>query len=258
MPRFDRLEFDSEGEEPQLSDCAPDPVRDEDHWLRTAEENRRSGHYENALRFYSRALEVDKSLISGWLGQVQMLIYLEEYPEAELWSRKALELFKNNGDLLAAQAQALCRKGDHKQASVVCDGALRVEGVSAYRWMVRGELMLANRDKVDQHCFDKAVQLDSDWLVPLEIALIYMHHQVFSKAQWRARQAVDKAPEHFYSWYVLGCAEKELGLTARARKSFGSCLELAPNHLEAQQHLRDLQNRGGPIGRGLRRLFGKS
>ena len=33
------------------------------------------------------------SLVAGWLGQVQMLVFLGEYPEAELWARKALELF---------------------------------------------------------------------------------------------------------------------------------------------------------------------
>ena len=41
--------------------------------------------------------------------------------------------------------------------------------------MVRGELLVTARDDVDRHCFDKAVQADPDWLVPLEIALIYLH-----------------------------------------------------------------------------------
>jgi tetratricopeptide (TPR) repeat protein len=258
MPRFDRLELDPAGEEPQSLERAPERQHDESHWLRSADENRRTGNYENALRFYSRALEVDKSLLAGWLGQVQMLIQLEEYPEADLWSRKALELFRNNGDLLAAQAQAVCRKGDQKQAAILCDGAIRAEGLSAYRWMVRGEIMLTGRDRVDQHCFDKAIQIDSDWLVPLEIALIYMHHQVLSKAQVRARQAVEKAPDSYYSWYTLGVCEMELGFTAKARHSFHRCLELAPKHTEAQQRLAELDSRLGTIGRSLRRLFGKS
>ena len=105
--------------------------------------HRRRGEYETALRLYSRALELDKSLPEGWLGQVQMLVLLDELKEAEMWARKAFELFPNNGELLAARAQALCRLGDSKQAHAVSDGALKQPGQSAYRWIVRGELLLA-------------------------------------------------------------------------------------------------------------------
>ena len=58
--------------------------------MNKADQSRRAGLYENALKFYSRALELDRSLVAGWVGQVQMLVQLEEYPEAELWSRKGL------------------------------------------------------------------------------------------------------------------------------------------------------------------------
>lgn len=108
MPRFDRLELEHSSEPPPKpgGGLAPEketsaPPGSDPQWLRQADENRRQGYYENALRFYSRALELDKSLVPGWLGQVQMLIFLGEYPEAELWSRKALEIFRNNAELMA-------------------------------------------------------------------------------------------------------------------------------------------------------------
>ncbi len=146
-------------------------------WLRKAGDHRRRGLYENSLRYYSRALEFDKSLVSGWLGQVQMLVLLGEYPEAELWAKKSLELFHRHGDLIAGRAQALNRIGDRSTAFELADAALRREGSSAYRWMVRGELLASTRDEIDRHCFDKAIQADSDWLVPLESALIYLYHR---------------------------------------------------------------------------------
>src|SRR5262249_57322467 len=138
-----------------------------------ADDQRRRGHYENALRYYSRALERDRSLLGGWIGQVQMLVLLGEYLEAELWSRKALELFKNQGDLMAGRAQALARIGDRTQAMELADAAIRQEGSSAYRWMVRGELLVPTRDGVDHHCFDKAELADRGWLVPPAVALVY-------------------------------------------------------------------------------------
>jgi tetratricopeptide (TPR) repeat protein len=252
------LEFENSPEQPRPAHARAKPEHDERHWLRLADENRRQGLHENALRLYSRALELDKSLVAGWVGQVQMLVALGEYPEADLWSRKALEVFRNNGDLLAARAQALCRHGDLKQAVALCDGALAQSGQSAYRWMVRGELMVAGKESVDRHCFDKAVQIDSDWLVVLEIAHVYLHYRSPSKALVRARQAVEKAPDSCYCWYTQARCELDMGLDRRAKESLQRCLELVPGHVEAGQRLAELANRKWSLRRGIRRIFGGS
>jgi hypothetical protein len=75
VPRFDRLEFDQPPERSSVSPPkASEPDRDEHYWLRLADQDRRQGLFENALRFYSRALELARSLVGAWVGQVQMLI----------------------------------------------------------------------------------------------------------------------------------------------------------------------------------------
>jgi tetratricopeptide (TPR) repeat protein len=256
MPRFDNLELDPTPEEPDgPRGPAPAAARDERHWLWLADENRRQGHFDNALRFYSRALEMDKSLATGWLGQVQMLIALDECPEAELWARKALELFRNHGDLLAGRAQAAARLGNRAEAQSLCDAALKQEGQSAYRWLVRGELLVRDRQGLDRHCFDKAVQLDPDWLVPLEIAAIYAYHRLPGKAVARLRQAAELAPDNAYVWYRKALCERELGLDDAARKSLRRCLEASPNHVEAAQALAELDARGWSLRRFLGRLL---
>ena len=257
MPRFDRLEFgqptpdEPDADEPKLSRS-----HDERHWLKQADTNRRKGQYENALRFYSRALEENKAMVAAWTGQVQMLVLLNEVPEADLWARKALEIFSGNGELLAARAQSLCRIGDKKQAMPLCDAALAAAGKSAYRWQVRGELMVATKQSLDTHCFDKAQEVERDWLVPLESALIYLHYGFASRAQVRARQAVESAPDQFYCWYVRGCAEAELNFERQARESFETCLKLCPRHVDATAGLENLQ-RGWSLKRTLRRLFSR-
>jgi len=225
--------------------------------MRQAGEHRRRGLHENALRYYSRALELDKSLTTGWLGQVQMLVLLGEYPEAELWARKSLELFKGHGDLLAARAQALARIGDRTQAMELVDAALRQEGNSAYRWMVRGELLVMARDGVDGHCFDKALGVERDWLVPLESALIYLHYQQASKGLLRARQAVEMSPQSFYAWFVQGQCEQTLGFDRQAEDSYGRVLELSPRHVDASRELAEIANQGWSLSKGLRRLIGR-
>jgi len=241
MPRFDKLEF--EGSAASGADPEPPPIvqRQDIDWIRRADQDRRRGFYENALKYYSRALEIDKSRVSGWLGQVQMLVLLQELPEAELWARKALELFPAHGDLLAGRAQALCRMGDRRRAHEACDGAMKQSGLSAYRWIVRGELMLASRQATDQHCFDKAWQLDRDWLVPLEIALVGLHYGNPSRALPRARQACESAPDQPLPWLVLARCQTAMGLAAPARESLQHCLDLCPGHAEARQQLVELQ-----------------
>jgi tetratricopeptide (TPR) repeat protein len=268
MARFDKLEFGSEPE--PVDDVPPENgqqvrapkrkkkvERDETHWMAKANNDRRVGQYENALRFYSRALEENKSLVAGWVGQVQMLILLDECPEAETWSRKGLELFPGNGDLLAARAQAVCRMKDLSQAHVLCDGSLKQSGQNAYRWTVRGELMVVGKQDTDRHCFDKAQQMESDWLVPVEIALVYLHYRSPNKALNRIRQAVENAPDQYYPWYLRGMCQYELGLARQAEQSFQRCLELSPQHVEANRRLHELQNGGSSIGRFMRRLFSR-
>ena len=202
-----------------------------------AEDARRAGLYEIALKYYSRALELDKTLVVGWLGQVQMLVQLEEAKEAELWARKSLELFPNNGELLAGRAQALCRLGNFKHAYAACDAGLGAAGQSAYRWLVRGEIMLAQGQDTDGACFDKAQQLEADWLVPLEIALVYLYYGAPAKAMSRARRAVEAAADSPYAWCIQGRCQAAIGLTAAARTSLQHCLQLSPRHAEAQRLL---------------------
>jgi tetratricopeptide (TPR) repeat protein len=261
MPRFDRLELESSSGPPGAprpgGPQAGEEARDEQYWLRLADADRRRCLHDNALRYYSRALELNKTLVPGWLGQVQMLIALGEYPEAELWARKALELFKNNQDLLAARAQALCRKGDRAGARSACDLAMAQSGGSAYVWSVRGELMVATRQDMDKYCFEKAAQIDPDWLVPLEAAAVYSHYEAPGKALVLLRQVAARCPDNPAVWFRLAECEAELGFDATARRSLKRCLELAPHHAEAQQLQTTLKYRGWSVSRFFRRLLGR-
>jgi tetratricopeptide (TPR) repeat protein len=263
MSRFGRLEFEDERRlkaeaeataAAELSHAVRQAEGERD-WIVAATDERREGRFEEALRLYSRALELDKSLVIGWLGQVQMLIALGEYPEAELWSRKALELFRNNAELLAARAQALCRTGDLRAAQASCDAAIGQQGLFSYPWVARGELMLARHEALEEYCFDKAVQLDADWLVQLEIAAVYEHYGRHAKALVRIRRAIEQAPDRASCWYRQAECEMALGLTASAEKSYRRCLQAAPKHEAARRRLFEIDNRRGVIRQTFRRLF---
>lgn len=252
IARFDKLELPDDDAQPRRGPAAAQAAaKDAAHWLRLADEQRRAGSHESGLRFYSRSLEVDRTAVAGWLGQVQMLVQLGEYPQAETWARKALEVFPQHAEILAAAAQARCRMGSLPEALVHSDAALERPGESAYRWAVRGEIILAQRGRGDDHCFDKSCAIDRDWLVPLEAATACLFHEVPAKALSRAQQAVERGSTAPRTWYVQGICQRRLGMEAQARKSFQRVLELSPQHVDARARLGE--SGGGWLGR----LFGR-
>ena len=246
MARFEHLEFGPDPAEPKPpkaagpSKAAAAPARVEDERQRCGRppNSAERDSTKSALRFYSRALEYDRSLVAGWVGQVQMLVQLDEAPEGDLWARKALEMFPGNGELMAARAQALCRIGDTPQAGSLCDGALAAAGRSAYRWQVRGEWMLICRQRLEEHCFSKAQEINGSWLVALESALIYLRYKFPSRAVVQARTATELAPGQYFPWFVArqgrGRAGDEPGGIGELR-SLPAALPLAHGCRESQE-----------------------
>jgi hypothetical protein len=115
--------------------------------------------------------------------------------------------------------------------------------------------MLAGQQDVERHCFEKARQVSADWLVPLEIALVCLYYNRPSRALDSARQAVEKAADQYYAWYVQGLCESELGLAGPALKSLSRCRELSPGNAEAERLIAKIENTGVSIWGTLRRIF---
>src|SRR4051794_14082720 len=125
MSRFKNLEF-GDGSEEQSS--TPPTVKDGLYYLAEARTALESGRFEEALRAYAKVLEFDPDCASAWTGQVRMLIELGEVKEAKLWADKALELFPEEPELLAAKAVALARGGDTQAALTFSDAAVAAHG----------------------------------------------------------------------------------------------------------------------------------
>ena len=137
--RFANLEFgDEQHDSLEAQQGERTMERSAKEFLSRADEEYRWGSFDKALRLYTRALHEDRAAIPAWVGQVQMLVQLDECHEANVWSDKALELFRNNSELLAAKAQACARLHDHKTGLACSDASLQASGSSPWRWIVRG------------------------------------------------------------------------------------------------------------------------
>lgn len=196
------------------------------------------GEYEQALRYYTRVLELDRKHVPAWVGQVQMLIELNELREADLWADKSLELFRENGDLLSAKAVARARLGKTTDAMQCSDAGLRARDSSAYRWLARGEVLLARKEDRVQDCFDRAaMEPDANWYTRVWSARIYHRYQRFTNAVIAARAGVELAPHAPFAWYVRGLCERELAMPGY-RDSFQRALDIDGTFQLARSALR--------------------
>jgi len=248
VSRFRNLEFpdDSKPKQQPVEEGTEKRYRHSaGDWLREADEKKRLGLHEEALRLYSRALENDRSLVPCWVEQVRMLVLLGEPRQADLWATSGLKLFPQNGDLLAGRAQAMCRMGNRKGATEYSDASLQSDGDSPYRWIARGEVMLAARSKSAQHCFDSAQQLSEDWLVRVDIANVLLYYHSPAAALQRVNDAVTLAPDKPYLWLVKGKCEYEAGFGKAAEKSIDNALQLLPDYQEAAILLAKIRNNSG-------------
>ncbi len=231
------------------------PLRTADDDMRLAVEAVRLGRFESALQLYTRALRENRGIIPAWVGQVQMLVQLGEHGEARLWADKALELFVNNGELLAAKAQACARMGDRRAAMACSDAAIATPGSSPARWQARGEALLAAGQQLARDCFDRSLaEPAADWFDNVIIARIHLFYGKAAAALEYARAALRAQPTHVCCWYVAGRCQEEIGWLDEAVTSYERCLELAGDYREAAEALGAIRSMGfgERLGRWLR------
>ncbi len=274
--RFSNLEFDDKearaaaGEaEAELPSAGPEKgtepqhfvsaVKDAQYYIAKAVELEFAGEHEQALRSYSAALGENPLLLEAWVGQVLMLLELEEYAEARMWADKALEKFPDQPQLLAAKSVAVFRMGRQREARELNDAAVAGKGEAELVWLFRGELMLAKSRPAADDCLQRALQLSSrKGLTKLRIGALYFRYGKYSLALAALQEASASSPNSAWSWYLLGSAQKALGLFKQARTSYRQALELSPRNKTYQAATRRTGYSPGTLIIGLfRRLFNK-
>jgi len=251
MSRFGNLEFDDQHEARSYSE-AQSPVKGEVHYIGEAVAAFENGHFESALRFYSKVLEFNPQNAIAWTGQVRALIEMGEFQEAKLWADKALEKFPQEPELLAAKAVALGRSGDLQGALAFSDASITERGDTPYIWLARGDVLSARRESRSDYCFEKALTLSpQDWFVAWLATRIRFYHEQFALALKLAQQAVELRADHFLLWLELGRCQHALGLVGAARNSYAQADQLEPHNADVQQAIRQLATVGlGQLLRG--------
>jgi len=242
MSRFSKLELDDKNK-PSAKEILEKstPIEegyDQEYYLQQANEYYRKGDFEKALRYYSRALGIDNTLVPAWVGQVRALIDLKEYREAHVWVNKALEIFPGESELLAAKAVVYCKLGQIKQSVAISDMAMEQKSPTAYVWLARGQIFLSKRGHNAEFCFNKAVEISrDDWFIYQLVGLSYKEKNQFSRAQYFLSEATSHNSTNPFLWVQLGLCCQELGFYPRAIKCYQQALEIDPRYKPADKAL---------------------
>jgi len=254
MRRFSRLEFGDKGDG-GAAKPAPDgeEMRNAEYFQKQALRYQLAGDFELALRNYSRSLEKNSVFYPGWVGQVLMLIELGEYKEAAVWVDKALEMFPEHPELLAAKAVACARDGRMEKAIVYSDNSIAKDNVTSAVWLARAEVLLNRKSNIAQNCISKALSIagEDGAMVKLQAGRLLNQKGDYAAALQYLRTASDELPKSALVWYELGFAQARLG-RPDAAISFEQALKFHPTWPPAEEALRKFENRGF-----FTRLFGR-
>jgi protein O-GlcNAc transferase len=245
LGRFEHLEMGDWQPQRPDRDEKPNGVLDQDYYLGKAQDAFAADDYERALGYYSRTLQYESNLEEAWLGQLRCLIELGELPEAVVWSNRALERFPKSARILSARAIAEARLGRQAAAISYSDSAFAAQGVDAYAWVARGDVLVPVNTTNSRACFAKAIEMSpNDWTIRAWIARAYLVRRQFHLALEYFNQAVMLSPERFTCWHWIGRCCRELGRADEAVGAFRRALAVCPGFQPAQVALRELESRG--------------
>lgn len=252
MDRFSQLEF-GEARRSGAKARGGEPIRDEQYFYKQGLRYWLAGDFEPALRNYSRALEKNSTFFEGWIGQVLVLIELGEYREAMVWSDKALELFPEHPELLAAKAVTCARDGRKEKALAYSDNSMAKDNVTSRVWLARAEVLLGRKSPIAENCVRKAISIagNDGPVIHLQAGRVLNKAGNYYGALENLREAVKLLPKSALAWYELGYCQGKLGFS-EAAAAVEQSLKLHPRWDIAETTLRRFKKKGF-----LRKLFGK-
>ena len=244
MKRFKSLEF-GDSYKPDDKQAQGEGIRDEGYFCEKALMYWLGGDFELALRNYSRALEKNNGYFEAWAGQIMMLIELKEYPEAVVWSDKALESFPEHPELFALKAIAFHRNAKADKAMAFSDNSVSQENVTPRVWLARAEVLLKRKGNIAENCLSKAITIAGNNIdvVRFEAGRVLRKYGKYSAALHYLDQSIRIFPKSALAWFELGCCQGSLGF-AEAKVSLQECLNIRPGWECSEEMFRKVKKRG--------------
>ena len=186
------------------------------------------GRWDEALRAFGRAIELDPTHAEAWRFQGWVLCNLKRYEDALASVDKAIELDPKDAAAWSYRGSALGNLGRHEDALASFNKAIKIDPKSGHRWLNQGRA-LANlgRYKDALASLDKAAELRPN-NVPiwgnrgLVLADLGRHEEALASFD----KLIQLDPEDAHGWFHRGLELDNLGCYEEALSSYGKSIEL--------------------------------
>ncbi len=240
MGRFDHIADDA-----QRSGAAVEPLFGVARFLEQAAKAMCQGRYEQALRRYGRALELERSCEEAWAGQARALLELGQDAEAATWLEQAVRVAGERPRFDALRASAAARQGKADEAMAWSDRAMRAGPDEATTWLGRAEVLyLRAESRPASRCLDKAYEREPGGETARRCGEVALGAGDLHLARTWLERARVLLPECPLVALRLGVYWERAGHLERARVELQRAVGLEPGLAPAQLALDDLAGRG--------------
>jgi mannosyltransferase len=210
---------------------AADPTRGSYQWLQThsfaiKSESKNTGKATPKIWIYQM---INKSDPLAWFDKGQKLFGQGKYNEAIKCFNEAVEINPSYANAWCDKGQALYKLGKYEEAVKAFDKAIEVNPLLAVAWNNKG-LTLSCQGKYDDafKCYDKATKINPEFA----LAWYNKGRALYKLGKHNeSLQAYNKAieidPKLALAWYNKGIVLKALGHAAEARTAFDKAREIS-------------------------------
>ena len=157
--------------------------------------------YQEAIKFYDKAIHAKSNLGDAWYNRGLACIYLEMYEEAVLSYDKVVEINPRLAEGWYNRSLALNALSRYEEVISSYDKAIEINPIYLDAWYNRG------------------------------LACIYL--EMYEEAINSYDKVISIEPAYFYTWYYRGAALTALSRYEEAIDSFNKLLETQPDHVLA-------------------------
>jgi tetratricopeptide (TPR) repeat protein len=236
-------------------------VKTADEWNNKGNALYELKRYEDAIKAYDKAIELNPKYTDPWNNKGLVLHKLKRYEDAIKAYDKAIELDPKYADPWYNKGNVLAKLKRYEDAIEAYDKAIELDPKDAYPWYGKGNALYELKRYEDAiEAYDKAIEIDPKHAYPW-----------FSKGNVLARlkryedaiEAYDKAieidPKYAYPWNNKGLVLHELKRYEDAIEAYDKAIEIYPkdaslhcNLGEYYLELSDLKNASKKVGNALR------
>jgi tetratricopeptide (TPR) repeat protein len=190
------------------------------------------GRFEEAIKCHDKALEINPKHPMGWNNKGVSLQDLGRFDEAIECFDKALEINPRNADAWSNKGVSLADLGRFDEAIECCDKALEINPKKVNAWINKGNsLRMLGRFDEAIKCHDKALEIDPQnagaWSNK-GVSLLKLFR--FDEAMKCFDKALEINPQQADAWYNKGNSFLKLGRYNEAINCYDKALEINPRH----------------------------